>query len=654
MNIDKHNWKKFRKSNLLPDKDGFKPTDNASQKIFEKNAKVLNDFKAMFDSLNDIKLSRERNVRYTFGDQLSDKIKDPDSKKYISERDYMIKQGMVPLEMNVIRKTVKALLGVYRQNKLEPIAIARDRDEQKLGEMMSIAMQYAYQNNNIYETNVRGYEEFLLSALVCFRTGYDWYSDRKTSDVVIDLCDINRMAWDSDTSGQYFENISTIGYLHDMTLGKVLSTFAKSRAQKEQIIQIYKDVVGRNVTSVQQFEVNDTRKTSIDFYTPLSPDKCRVIEIWSKEETDAYACHDTATGEYYTVDIDEEDLLIAENESRIAKMIELGGNPDDAALIDYEYKVDEEWVVRYLSPNGYVLHQSVTPYAHGSHPFTIGAYPLVNGEVHSLVADTLNVQRMINRLIMRIEFTRMNAAKGFALINKRLLNNSGVSVDEFTEQWSSPKGVVAMDWEAGDEPIKQYNDTSNNNADVQMLAQYFSLNEGISGVHGALQGEKAASNTPASLYQQQTTNSNNNIADGQEWYNGLVRLRDAKMMAVIQQYYQGKRFINIAGKDYSEESKWYDSDKIRNTMFDLALLESTSNGVTRAQNEALLLELLKMQAIDPVTFLESSNTPFADKVLERIKSKQEEQEEQQRQLQEQAAAQQLAQQQPVPQQLPMQ
>ena len=211
-----------------------------------------------------------------------------------------------------------------------------------------------------------------------------------------------------------------------------------------------------------------------------------------------------------------------------------------------------------------------------------------------------------------------------------------------------------MDWEAGDEPIKQYNDTSNNNADVQMLAQYFNLNEGISGVHGALQGEKAASNTPAALYQQQTVNANNNIADGQEWYNGLVRLRDAKMMAVIQQYYQGKRFINIAGKDYSEESKWYDSDKIRNTMFDLALLESTSSEVTRAQNETLLLELLKMQAIDPITFLESSNTPFADKVLERIKSKQEEQEEQQRQLQEQAAAQQLAQQQPVPQQLPMQ
>ena len=656
MNINKHNWKKFRKSNLLPDKDGFKPTDANSQETFEKNAKLLTDAKAMFDSLQDIKLNRERCVRYTFGDQLSDKIKDPDSQKYITEREYMIKQGMIPLEMNIIRKTTKALVGVYRQDKLEPVAIARDRDEQKLGEMMSIALQYAYQSNNIYETNARGYEEFLISSIPCFRTGFDWDSNRKISDVVVELSDINRMFWDDNTSGQYFENISTIGYLHDMTLGQVLSRFAKNRKQKEQIMQIYKDVRGRNVVSRQQFETNDTRKTNIDFFTPLMPDKCRVIEIWTKEEYDSYVCHDTATGEYYTIDIDEENAIKEENENRISKMIELGGNPDDAALIDYEYKVDEEWVVRYLSPNGYVLYQSVTPYAHGSHPFTIGAYPLINGEIHSLVGDTINHQRMINRLIMRIEFSRMNAAKGFAIINKKMLSNSGVSVDEFNEQWTSPKGVIALDFEAGEEPIKQYNDQSTNQGDVQMLSQYLMLDDRITGVQGALRGEKANANTPAALYQQQTANANNNIADGQDWYNGLIRLRDQKLMALIQQFYKGKRFINIAGKDYSEESKWYDGDKIRNAMFDLALLQSQTSGVTRMQNETLLLELLKLQAIDPITYLESSSSAFADKLLERMKAKQEELAQQQAQLQEQMAVQQMAQQQAQVQQpqLPMQ
>jgi hypothetical protein len=167
------------------------------------------------------------------------------------------------------------------------------------------------------------------------------------------------------------------------------------------------------------------------------------------------------------------------------------------------------------------------------------------------------------------------------------------------------------------------------------------------GVHGALRGEKPSSNTPASLYQQQTANANNNIADGQDWYNGLIALRDTKIMQLIQQYYEGKRFINIAGKDYSEESKWYDADKIRNSAFDLSLMQSQSGGVTRAQNEALLLDLLKSGAIDPITYLESSSAAFADKLLERIKAKQEEaqklQAQQQEMMQQQALAQQQAQ-----------
>lgn len=659
MNIDinKRNWKKFRKSNLLPDRDGMKPNSNYAQKTFSQNMRLLEQFKAMFDSLLSIKMKRERNVRYTFGDQLGDIIQDPDGtseKSVITERQYMIKQGMVPLEMNVIRKMVKALVGVYRQDKLEPVAISRDRDEQKLGEMMSIAMQYAYQNNNLYETNARGYEEFLNSALVCFRTGFDWHSDRKISDVVVELCDINRMVWDDNTAGKYFENISTIGYLHDMSFGRLLSSFAKSREQKEQIKEIYKSASNAFKPSVQQFENNDTRKTSIDFYNPLSPDKCRVYEIWTKEEYDAYICHDLVSGEFYSIDVSDLDSIIAENESRIAKTIELGGAVEDAALIEYEYRVDEEWVVRYLTPNGYVLHQSITPYTHGSHPFTIGAYPLINGEIHSMVGDTINVQRMINRLIMRIEFTRMNAAKGFAIVKKKLLAESGIGINDFLKQWSSPKGAIAMDWDGNEDPIKVFNDSSSSSGDVQMLSTYFQLMDEITGVQGALRGEKAKSGTPSSLYAQQTQNANNNIADGQDWYNGLVLLRDTKMMMVIQQYYQGKRFINIAGKDYSEESRWYDADKIRNTMFDLSLNQSQSSGVTRMQNENLLLELLKSNAIDPITYLESTSAPFADKLLERLKTKQEEmaasQAEQQQALQQQALQQQALQQQGLPQQ----
>ncbi len=130
-----------------------------------------------------------------------------------------------------------------------------------------------------------------------------------------------------------------------------------------------------------------------------------------------------------------------------------------------------------------------------------------------------------------------------------------------------------------------------------------------------------------------------------QWYNGLIRRRDYKIMQVIQQYYNERRYMNIAGKGYSEESKWYDPDKVRNSQFDLALIENQSQGMFRIQNENLLLSLLQSNAIDLETYLESSTSPFADKMLERVKQKQEE-----AQAQQQA----MAAQQPTAPQQPMQ
>lgn len=547
----------------------------------------------------------------------------------------MRKQGLVPLSMNVIRKVGKSIVGVYRQNTLEPLAVSRDRDEQRLGEMMSIAMQYLYQSQNIGEINARGYEEFLLSAVPVFRVGYEWNSTRKISDVTCELCDMNRMGWDENTSGQYFENISCIFYLHDMNISTVLSMFAHSKQEKERIIQIYQDA--KSDVFLKQQHIPDKSRTHISFFHPDTPDKCRVYEIWTKEQYDSFLCHDIAKGSMYTIPVSEEDAIIAENNKRIQDMIAGGGTAQEAALIEYEYKVDEQWVVRYLTPNAYTLLQSETPYWHQSHPFAIGAYPLIDGEVHSLIGDLVNPQRMINRIIMRTEFQRMNQAKGFGIVNKKVLEKSGVSMELFASQFTSPNGIIALDWQPGEEIFKQYNESGVNSSDINMLQQYFSMISEISGANGPMRGEASRSGTPAALYAMQTQNANNNISDGEQWYNGLVRLRDYKMMMVMQQYYQEKRYLSITGQDYSEESKWYDPYKVRNSQFDLTLIQSQSSGVTRAMNENMLFELFRAGAIDPISYLESTSSPFADKLLERIKQRKTEQAQAQQQAQEQQA-----------------
>lgn len=621
--LTKNNYKRFTRKNLLPNADGSKPYSAAAEHIFRQNLQLLDRFHKYYDSLQDFRKNRERCKNYYFGDQLSDKVPDPPGCGLISEEELMKRQGITPMSLNIIRKAVKAVLGVYCQSNFEPLAIARDRDEQKLGEMMSVAMEYVYQNQNLPEINTRGCEEFLLSAMPGFRVGFDINQERKSSDVVVSLIDDNRIGFDPNTTGQYFENISCIGYLHDMSIGEVLAKFAHSPVETTQIRQIYKDCEMRYTVTGQTLK-KDTRRSQIDFFRPLQPEQCRVIEIWTKEPFYSFYCHDTAKGEQYFVSIAEEQNIIAENNRRILEMVQAGGTAEDAALIDYEFKIEEKWVVRYLTPTGYVLRQEETPYAHGSHPFVIGAFPLVDGEIHSFVEDAINPQRMTNRLLSRIEYQRMNDIKGLFVINKKIREKSNVTLNEIAATITSPAGVVELDWEGGEEPFKQYHSTSSKQDDVQMLGQYMNLLNEITGAHGAMRGEQAKSGTPSSLYAQETQNANNNIADMMQWYNGLIRKRDYKIMQVIQQYYTDRRYLNIAGKDYSEESKWYDPDKVRNSQFDLALIENQSQGVFRAQNENLLMMLLQNGAIDVETYLESSTSPFADKMLERIKQKQQE------------------------------
>lgn len=620
--LTKNNYKKFSRRNLLPNTDGSKPSGAAADRIFQQNIKLLERFCRYYDSLQDFRTKRERCKKYYFGDQLSDLVDDAEGCGKITEEENQRKLGMTPMSLNIIRKAVKAVLGVYCQSNLEPLAIARDRDEQKLGEMMSVAMEYFYQNRNAPEVNTRGCEEFLMSSLVGFRVGYGIDPDRKTSDVTLSLVDNNRIVFDPNTSGQYFENITCIGYLHDMPRGDALRLFAHSQREAEQIQKIFDNCTARMVND-QQFSRSD-RKNQISFYQPLQPELCRVYEIWTREDVYSLYCHDIRFGEPYYVDVSEEPNIIAENNRRIMEMVENGGKAEDAATIDYKWSVENKWVVRYLTPDGYVLHQEETPYWHGSHPFVIGAFPLVDGEIHSFVEDAINPQRMTNRLFARIEYQRMNDVKGIFAIQKKVRERSNMTVDQIAAKITSPAAVIELDWEEGEEPFKQYHSTSNTQGDVQMLTQYMNLMNEMTGAHGAMRGEQANSGTPASLYAQETQNANNNIADMLQWYNGLIRKRDYKIMQLIQQYYTERRYLNIAGKDYSEEAKWYDPEKVRNSKFDLALIENQSSGVFRAQNENLLITLLTNGAIDVETYLESSTSPFADKMLERIKQKQQE------------------------------
>lgn len=72
-------------------------------------------------------------------------------------------QGNIPMTNNLIRRLARTVIGVYRNQNKTPVCVARDRDEQTLGETMSTMLEYNNKINDIKELNARMFEEFLIS-----------------------------------------------------------------------------------------------------------------------------------------------------------------------------------------------------------------------------------------------------------------------------------------------------------------------------------------------------------------------------------------------------------------------------------------------------------------------------------------------------------
>lgn len=110
---------------------------------------VLLQAQTLYQNMHRFRRERERNKRYNYGDQWSDIVCVNGVK--MTEEQYIMKQGNIPLKNNLIRRLVRNVIGVYRSQATEPTCYARDRDEQKLAETMSTVLQYNMQLNRMTE-----------------------------------------------------------------------------------------------------------------------------------------------------------------------------------------------------------------------------------------------------------------------------------------------------------------------------------------------------------------------------------------------------------------------------------------------------------------------------------------------------------------------
>ena len=607
---------KFLNRSVKPKRD-----DRTKETVYRTRGTAyeeLEEFASYWSSLYTARKKMERSLMYTKEDQWGDYIKDPDTGKMMTEGELIKKNGKVPLKNNMIAPIVKNIEGQFRRNVTKPICSVRDRDEAKVGEMMSIAMEYAQSLNEITELDAASLMILECGGYIAQRIEFGYNEYKHMNDAWIYNVDPSRLFFNTNIEDQRGWDITCIGEIFDMDFEQVVAAFAKSKKDREWLESIYgtDDHPRRSfVDGVQGYN-----QKNADFYTPAEVDLCRVILGWKLESRDAYFYHDTLDGSWGFVGLNEVNKLEYINQKRISEALEAGVEEEDILLIEYEFKVERYWYYRYLSPWGDVLQEGRSPYWHGQHNYVFHAYPIIHGKIFNFIEDFIDQQRSINRTMTLIDFIRSSSAKGLVVVDEDAFDS--MSREEVIDEYVRYNGVLFCRPKPGKDirsVITQLNGAGAIQGDYELLSLQLKLINDIAGVNSAMQGKDPSSGTAASLYAQQTENASMNLKGLFDSFKAFRKRRDLKLMQTIQQYYDSPRYIELGGKDYSEESKYYDPEKVQGAQLDLELTEGTNTPTFQMLENEFLMKLFEMQAINVKTLLENSSLPFASKILESVK-----------------------------------
>lgn len=570
-----------------------------------------------WDGLYQMRANRDRLLKFTYGDQYCDRV-EVDGQT-MREDEYWASQGVIPKKNNLIRKMVRSVMGVYKNQDTDFTVIARDRAEQSVGEMMTITLQANREMNRMNELELRLFEEFVISSTVFLKESYGWRRNRK--DTWTDIVSPNHVFFDGVMQDVRHWDCDIIGQIHDMTFADLCSKFAKDKDDYERLQYIYMNA--RDDRYVSSYYQNIFHGGSIrgSFFVPLDNHMCRVIEVWSKEQKARYRCHDLLHGEWYKIEESDINKIALENQKRLKEGLEEGLPQNDIAFIETEWFIDSYWYYRFLSPLGDVLQEGETPFSHKEHPYTMKIHPFIDGKPHSLVEDSIDQQKFVNELITMYMLMAKHSAKGLLMFPEQHLGE--MSIEEIAEEYAKVNGIIVFRPKEGIELPKQLSTSISNFNVSELLKIEMGMFEEVTGVTGAMQGKTPTSGTAAALYSMQSQNAANTLVDVLYSFSNFLKEATLKKLSNIQQFYTDERVVMIAGAQYGGIKK-YMPNLAQDAELDVSVVESASSPGYRSVMNEFLMELWRNQAIDTRQLLESGNFPFSDELLQSMKIKEDE------------------------------
>lgn len=478
-----------------------------------RNEALLARAAANWVAMSDFRSDRERCKRYCYGRQWEDPI-EVDGQR-MTEEEYIRSQGNVPLKNNLIRRLVRSVLGVFRNQYAFPTPAQLElREDAESDRKLYGRLLLNSERNRLYELHARTMEEFLISGLAVHRKSVAPPPDGPGWGIPA-LTLTTGVAPDSffiDTSARDFRgwDARMVGQIHDIDFQSLCRSMARDENDVAQLKSIYPGAPSESgVPSGLPFGGSISGALR-DFYQASAPDLCRVIEVWHKQPVERYRVHDRLAGEVFKLDAADYRLFRKNRESDF-----------DSGRLAAAWMMDEMWMYTFLSPSGDILAEGPSPIKDGGQPYVWKAYPYIDGEIHSFVADVIDQQRHTNRLITLYDWVIRSSAKGVLLFPESALPD-GVEIDDISDEWSRFNGVILFRPKAGMPLPQQVSGAASQAGITDLLNIQLKMIEDVSGVNGALEGKLTGSNVSGTLFNQQTRQAMTALLDILESYNHFI------------------------------------------------------------------------------------------------------------------------------------
>ena len=408
------------------------------------NQDLLWDCWKDWEALRPMREEHKRNQRYKNGQQWDDLIVDPDNpSRMIREREYISRQGKSAIQNNLIQQIDRNILGQMLSNPTQPIVICRSEDDTSYGEMLTNTLQYGLDLNK-YSVLQKTSLSDLASAGICVaKVRYGAWSIKDKKDVFIDQIKVNRFFFNQDAEDPRFFDIRRIGEIHDYTWNELECRFYTGNdADMKVLREEY-----RNIAEYCRAQENNTAEenlANLDFYGASNNGKYRVYEVWTKRMRKVEYVHDKAKGEELFDEVHSYAHYEALNAERRIQLEQAGFSEEEiqSYLIDHESRMEEYWVVQFLTPRGTCIRQEETPYAHQEHPYIIGSMPRIDGVSKPLYSHITDINRTINRHLTLVDFSIASAAKGCLMIPKSMMQFA--TVEQIASQYNKTDGIIVF------------------------------------------------------------------------------------------------------------------------------------------------------------------------------------------------------------------